>query len=380
MTTKLSADDISRLFDIEPGPNLDIESDYGMDSSGTRRPFEDTVEDLKAVMVPEKHQPLANAVDDALVNREKHVGVPPPESSGTMVGFQELDLESRENPLVSDPVVCQGDEKAKADGLKALSAVGPTSMTIPQQIDPENPLDLAGYDLDAYNDLCRDHPQFCLYDGSQSFKGFYRHKVTVLKSLLSTFPILPLVDYLKELGGVCINHQVGNATVSPELIRKKIDDIGIARTRVVEILSEALSQYPVWEKSTHMLSGKLWKDHESKGAHKREGLNTEHMREMIMYVEKLKGFIDSAKTIDGFLKSASDGLSRQLSCVQVRQYAGISSDNVLQMFSTVSRDTSLDAFDTVPEGTVISEPKNGGALIHHDFGAPAIDDEFADIG
>lgn len=336
MATKLSADDISRLFDIKPGPNLDIESP-DTDSSGTRRPFKDTCEDLKAVMEPDPPLEVAKPIPDTDTVPNKvapKVNIVPP--------VEEVVLPA-------------------------------------QKEDSDNPLGLSGNNLDAYNDLCRDHPQFCLYDGSQSFKDFYRHKVIFLKSLLSTFPILPLVDYLKELGEVCLNNQVGNATVSPELIRKKIDDVGISRTRVVEILSEALSQFPVWEKSTNLLSGKLWKDHESKGAHKRDGLCAEHMQEMVLYVEKLKGFIDAAKTIDGFLKSTSDGLSRQLACIVTRQNAGIASDSVLPEMYT-SRDTTLDGFDTVSEGTVIKEAQSGGALIHHDFGVPAASDEFADIG
>ena len=346
-TEKLSVDDISHLFEIEPGPNLDKEI---LSDPDTVRPFSDRCEDLHAVVEPEP-----------VLIPESVAPVPSPAPVVTT------------EPVV-EPVV------------------------EPESDNSDNPLGLTGYNLTAYNDLTKNYPQFCLYDGTRSFKGFYRHKVSALKMLLATFRILPLRDYRSELSDVRLDHQVGNATISPDVIRQKIDDVFMARTRVVEILSEALNQYPVWDRLTNMLSSKLWKEHESRGAHKRDALCNDHMLDMIGYVEMLKGFIDSAKTIDGFLKSASDGLSRQLSCVLIRHNAGISGDSIANIPNTTSPvvnndsrrdvssattsklDAALDELDIVPDGTVISEPQNGGALIHHDFGVAPTDDEFADIG
>ena len=211
----------------------------------------------------------------------------------------------------------------------------------------------------------------------------------------------------KEVGNAKIDHQIGDQVVSPNLIRIKLDNTYAERTNITTLLAKAHEQFPAWKKCAEMLSAKLWKDHESKGAHKRLALDLEHMADLQLYLKEVEGFIESATLIDNLLKAAGDSLSRQLSCVLTRDASGLAHEEIptmgtmtastlapappvpapirvssAQVAAQPEQCSSLDGLDTVEKGIVINESQNGGALVEHDFGvADSGEDNFlSDIG
>jgi len=239
--------------------------------------------------------------------------------------------------------------------------------------DDNNPLSLDGQDLIAYHDLKNKHSFLNLFDGKKSFIEFYQYKVRMLKNVLTSFPLLPLSEMRQEVEQVDLKHQIGSDIASPETIREKIDKCYAWRIRVVAHLSKAYQQYPAWKRISEMLSAKLYLDHDIKGVHKRPSLDLEHMSDILLYVEELKGFIDAASAIDGLLRSAAESLSRQLSCVMIKtQTTG--SDHYshyhlpYQPISEKKPKNEMDDLDSINDGTVIKNVKNTGALISADFG------------
>jgi hypothetical protein len=115
------------------------------------------------------------------------------------------------------------------------------------------------------------------------------------------------------------------------------------------------------------MNAKLWKDHEIKGAYKREGLSADHMWDVQKYYSDLQGFIDSATQLDNFIKASHDSLSRQLTCVIIRDKSGLAHDAITEeMNDVVIQDSALDGLDTIEPGTVIPTARKGG-LVQRDF-------------
>ena len=353
-----SVDELSALFDeIEVGSNLDIEksSDYVATSTKeTLRPFADRVADVKAVMEPE---PAIKSEDKA----------PEPEIEPEVEPDSEVVIESAlktEPEPSSEPVI---------------------SMESPMiSNDSDNPLDLTGHNLRAYKLIHQKYPQFQLYDGSHAFKEFYRYKVQSLKNLLTRYGILPLDDMKKEIENIQLDRGLGMNLADPVAIGQRMDESIAGRGRVASLLAKAQAQLPAWKKTFEWLNSKVWKDHESKGAHKRDSLALEHNSDMKDYYSELQGFVDSATTIDNFLKSQHDSYSRQLSCVDMREKVGIVQEAVASEIEEVSQPDSapspnseLDGLDTLESGTVIPKVPVGG-LVERDFPGSEIESEFLD--
>ncbi len=232
----------------------------------------------------------------------------------------------------------------------------------------DNPLGLHGFDLKFYKECLQQYPQFTLYDGSVAFKEFYRHKVEMLKQVLGRYPVLDVDDIEKELSNINIDHFVGNdLVITPEVLRHKLDESYKWRARLTSLTMKVIPQCYMWERWSDMLKSKLWKDHELKGAHRRDGLTMEHMSDIVDYAGALKGLMDCCKHVDMVLKAASDSLSRQLSCIQLeRESLGTTQEGeerMQQQRQWASRKApvdDLDSFDSIGVGEKISAPKSQG--------------------
>lgn len=358
-----SADELSALFDeIEVGKNLDVEkpSNYETASiSGKLRPFSDRCADVKAVM---EHEPI-----------------PDPYCDGAFEGSTETETETETEPVVEPAPPVEASPEPDLD-LEL-----PESKETPMSND--NPLNLSDEDLQAYHKIKSKYPgKFELYDGGQAFKSFYRYKIRALKSILTSYPVLDIKDMNKEILGINTKYQ-GNELPDPVTIGTKMSECQLARGRVTTLLMQALMQLPAWKKCFEWSNSKLWKDHEIKGAHNREGLSADHMSDIKNYYTGLQGFVDSANLIDGLLKSTHDSLSRQLTCVIIRDKSGMAHDTVSKELSTAvgyqpehaQPNSDLDGLDTIELGTVIPKVRKGG-LVQRDFAGADIEDEFEDIG
>jgi hypothetical protein len=249
----------------------------------------------------------------------------------------------------------------------------------------DNPLGLNSVDLLAYQKITEKHPdKFVLYDGSQAFKEFYRFKVRALKSLLTSYPVLDFKDMDKEILSIKMKYQSSGDLPDPVAIGIKMSECQMARGRVTALLMRAQMQYTAWKKAFEWMNSKLWKDHEMKGAHKREGLSSDHMYDILNYYSDLQGFIDSATLLDNFLKATHDSLSRQLTCVIIRDKSGMAHEAVQEELDGVVQtssqsDSALDGLDTIEPGTVIPTARKG-SLVQRDFAGADIEDDLQDIG
>ncbi len=364
-----SVDELSALFDeIEVGSNLDEEksSDYGAASKDeTPRPFVDKVADVKAIMEPEpplekapKIEPASEAVVEPESKPQQEIIVEPEPSPELIVPKEEPQMVSSDCSDCSD---CS---------------------------DSDNPLGFTGDNLRAYKLISQKYPQFNLYNGDKEYKEFYRYKVQSLKYLLTRHGLLPVADMKKEIENIQLDKRLGDLA-DPVVIGQKMDDSIAGRGRVASLLAKAQGQLPAWKKTFEWLNSKVWKDHESKGAHKRDGMALEHNADMKDYYSELQGFVDAATTIDSFLKSQHDSYSRQLSCVDIREKVGIIHDVMASEIEEVSQTEStpspiavpinseLDGLDTLESGTLIEKVPVGG-LVEKDFPGAEIESEFLD--
>ena len=343
--TDASVDELSALFGVDINKNLDADksSDYGIPSnSGSLRPFVDRCEDVKCIMEEEP------------VTENKSESEPEPEPE----------------PQTKEPALSEDGSSSSNAEVKNMST-------------NDNPLELTGDNLRAYHDIKKNFPQFQLYDGSQAFQDFYRHKVKQLKGLLASFPLLDIDDMQKEIEATNVNYKLGTNPSDPSEIYNKLAESFAPKPRLTALLSRAQRQLPAWKKISEMLSSKLYRDHELKGAHKRMALDLEHMDDITLYVARVQGFVDSVNTIDNLLKAAFEGLSRQLACIVTREKAGLAHEKTekeldqvveIKQSSSLPEDRELDGLDTVAAGTVIPKSTTEKALVEKDFGGAEIED------
>lgn len=354
MTTAI--DELSALFnEIQIGNNLDTEKgseDYEVESNTNLRAFDNKIQDVKSIMPKEskESEPVEVASKPKII--ETHVEI--------------------ETPKTKKPVVISEQNIAPVESEPKVNAA--------------NPLGLSGEDLQAYNEISIKYPQFTLFDGKQAYIDFYRYKLRALKSILTSFPILDFADMQKEVDSLEFKYQVSGYLPDPQVLGIKMGECQITRGRVVELLMRAQLQYPGWKKAYELMSAKLWKDHDLKGAHRRDGLTADHMSDINDYFTTLQGFIDSITTLDGFLKSTHDSLSRQIACVMIREKTGVEQDtiskemkSVLNESYTTSTDSTLDGLDTIEHGTVISKTQKGG-LIQRQFAGEMDLELLEDVG
>jgi hypothetical protein len=377
-----TVDELSALFsDVDTGNNLDDKSDdYGVTGTPANpRRFEDICKDIKAVM---EHEPVVAKVEPTKVESVKQSE---PEKKVVKV-------EPKVNLVQPEPE--EEEETEEEEEETGLEVVAETkSEKLGKNIDPNNPLDLNEIDLKAFNEIQKEHPQFKLYDGSYGYKDFYRFKVRALKSLLAAFPVLDFKEMMREVDGIKSNYKVGGDLPDPHALAYKMGECQLSRDRVNSLLMRALAQLTTWKKSYEWINSKLWKDHDSKGAHKRDGLAADHNWDVHMYYTTLQGFVDAASLVDGYLRSAQDTLSRQITCIQanfpvrdrvvhdpVNRAINEEARNVQNHTVSTAIDPALDAFDSLEAGTVISAVKKGAFVELQFSGTDMGSDLLEDIG
>jgi len=336
----VKSNEMAELFELDIENNTDGSSDYSSTAADeiSQQSFDDKCQDVKAITDNE----------DAIIS----AALETPSNTEDFADDVEKDMQ----------------EFASEDKIE------PVQESLVESPDKEdNPLGLAGSELSAYYEIEKKYPQFVLYDGTPSFREFYRYKVRTLTSLCSRFPVLDTRAISHEVGNVKTDHYIGESYISPDILRQKLDECYQAKTRLSAILIGILEQYPAWERFCDMLKSKLWKDHELKGTHRRDGLTLEHMSDLEEYVSCLKGVLDAAKYADNLLKAATESLSRQLSCLQIKHVVGISTE------AEVSKpQTRLDTYDSISSGEVISAPERTGQPSEVNFGVDP--DDLAKLG
>lgn len=357
-----SAKEIADMFDeVEVGT-----SDYSRSNEKELRPFEARVEDIQAVMdnempFEEDADIIENAVQAAVESP------PPPATDETFDKDYEavVDADMKEFEI-EEPKPERVVSLAKDDEFSEDEPLGHPAESKDEEIPDkhketidDNPLDLSASDLEMYNKILEKLPQFTLYDGNVSFKDFYRYKFSVLRSAAGRFTILNLKQMGEEIGTLKLDHYIGDRAISPELLRRRLDDAYRYRVRLSTIMIKLFEQHPWWERNCEMLKAKLWKDHELKGTHRRDGLTMEHMQDIEDYLHYMVGIIDGAKHADNMLKAATESLSRQLSCLQIKEATGFSTkmepepETARPVESQSPGSSALDGLDSIESSNVV---------------------------
>lgn len=379
------------LFDIDLGDNL--ESNDSDPSSS----FEDTCSTVQLQMKEETPETepepetdndiIMNAINSEDISTEESV-----EDDAAESEFNEEDYADEvERDLKEFSQAVDGNEKESEPEVVTASSTEVEDEDIPdnepenKSTTDENPLNLNNFDFNLYKQIKQNYPRFNLYSGSRAFKDFYRLKFHYFKSLLGKFPVLDVRDMTEELSGIDMDHVVRDDEIGPSLILRKIGDVQRSRIRIGSLMIEILAQYYMWDRFTEILKSKLYKDHEIRGAHKKDAVIIEHMDDMETYVMEMKGFIENSKHCDNLLKAAAEALSRQLTCLQLKDSLGLSpmKDDVDISNSEpefVNKPPAIDmsGLDVVEEGTVIAAPKKGSPVSVAKFGEQ--EDEFSGLG
>lgn len=367
-----TAAEMAKLFDIDLDESLsesNSDESFEMKVNDSKKPsFEMKVQDIKSIMTPEQETDI---IKKAAENAKNKVAVAPQSYSEN--DGEELNTEDVSEDITND--IEQFQAEIEKNIKHQVPIENKLEKEIERQINEEseaNPLNLDDSDLEAYKKIKVKYPQFILYDGNKLFKDFYIYKVKVLKSALTKFPILPIHELNKEMEAIKVDHYIGSS-ITPELVQSKIDQTYKCRVRLSELVIQAYQQFAYWERMKDLLNSKLWKDHDLKGTHRRDGLTLEHMFDIEDYYGMLKGYIESAQHIDALLKAASDSLSRQLTCLQIKEQ--------LTGFGKVDdprrrdvRKSDHDSFDSISSGTVITAPKRSLEPISMNFGVDTKDE------
>ena len=400
----MNLNDMKSLFDIDIGSNLDTEDEIStVEMKTVDNPvstFDSQCNLVKDIMEPEQVV-IPASPDKKLKDEIKMEKKEPPKINDSELiksaiaenvkPSSKIKFESSKE-IPGDATLIDDEDNDDEEGEDFEQSV-PESNVKNVDIDPLNPLGLSGSDLKAYNAIKEQYPQFTLYDGSVSFLGFYKWKLSVLKQTLTRFPILKISDYRKEVRDTNLDHFIGEHALSPELIRNKIDNVYRHRIRLATMLAEAYEQYPAWKRSVEMIRSKLFKDHDIKGSHKRDGIVLEHIADVEFYMKELEGFIDSAKMIYSVLDAASESLSRQLSCIVTRESTGVDlptkseyehkqAVKVEQNKPAVKQTKNssvLEDLDGIADGTLINKP-TGSILVEQTWSVISDDDPLSKIG
>lgn len=369
----MNLDQISSLFEINVDLSQDDSSDYSMKPQKTVRSFDQCCEDVKSTLEVADKLKIEDVVkpkENTEMSKSKKQDDKPKETSKIESKSKvEKKAETKSDFFDLDDSVFSGNEDSKII-QKSIAEVKTPKPEIKQEVveeidlpetdlpetpvsDSSNPLELSPADLEIYHNIKLQYPNFQLYNGSRAYKDFYKNKFIVLKALLLQFKILNIQALMEELQGINLNHWIDADVIHPDLVRTKINDSYKQRVRLSHILVTGIAQYPVWTRCLEMMKSKLWKDHGLKGAHNRDGLTMEHLFDMEMYTQELESFIESARHYDNILKAATDSLSRQLTCMQLKEQHG------LAKIPTKADHLSLDDSDenSIESGAVISPLK-----------------------
>lgn len=346
------AQELAELFDIDVDASLEAETLEPYDINET---FEEKCENARTPLIetaiPDTEEIKENDNDDDVIKSaveetsesKEDISSPPPVP-----------------PVSEDDNEDESEDEDEDEDVKEQEIPGDISQkeTIHSI---ENPLGLQPSEFKVYQVMNEKYPRFVLFNGNPIYRNFYIYKFRVLRTLLHRFPVIDLVGRRKELLSMKIDHFMGDETPHPDVFREKLDDCFRARIRLSELLVDALEQDYSWDRHLELLQGKLYKDYDLKGAHKRDGLNAEHIQDIEDYVSELKGFILRARHIDGLLIAASESLSRQLTCIQMRQPSAGKTEVEYKMpheikKRPVNKEDPLYDLDGIDVGELITAP------------------------
>lgn len=402
----MNSKQMAELFDVidieDDNPETDS-SDYNATEKDESSSFENRCGDIKAIM--EEEETVTNVDNEIITSAVKQAESSPPpkhledvdeeipgDASGSFYAEEvekdmaEFEIEDEDGESLPEPETEPEPEPVEVEQAKPTVNKQPKESKkevkkTKSELEDDNPLSLFGSDLVAYHDIKKNLPQFTLFDGSVSFREFYRYKVELLKSVTSRFAVLDLNSIKDEISEIRTDHFVGDRAISPDLIRVKLDESYKARSRLSTIMIQILEQFAAWERWVEMLRSKLWKDHATKGAHNRDGLTIEHMADVEDYVSVMKGILDAAKQQDGMLKAAAESLSRQLSCLQLKEATGFSQkmeEHTSLSAPSKKKTADLDSLDSIGLGESISAPDATGKPVEVSFGVEC--DDLAALG
>ena len=399
----MKAEAMASLFDVIEVEESTVAttSDYDTTAGDDMSPrsFDERCEDVKGMMEEEEvtkkpesgnehREIIAAALEEAESNSTPPPQEPDTESQDKLLvdeggeqyetevsrDMAEFEVEVEDDGVKSEPTPEGGTDSSS--GVDPLDVVEDEVFT---KDSGDNPLGLRGDELQFYRECLTKYPQFTLYDGSVSFKEFYRYKVHMLKMVLTKYPVLDIPSIRSEIADLNTDHFLGERTViTPDVIRYKIDESYRWRARLSAIMLRVIPQFYIWERWGELLESKLWKDHDLKGAHRRHGLTMEHMSDVADYVGELKGVMESGKHADNILKAASESLSRQLSCLQLesKEAMGTTQEGEARIKGQ-QQVNDLDGFDSIGPGERISAP-SGQGVATTTFGVEA--DDLAMLG
>jgi hypothetical protein len=398
----MDKDQMALLFDIDisdsPNEKKDESSDYSTTAEDKAvQEFGEKIKDMRVFMEPETDNDIINKAieqaDNPAAKKPKRQ-VEEIESDGNIVteDFTDEIRKDMKEFEVSDDSSFQDASPEILDGPGSDEDIPDPEVIIPDDsndLDEDipdsnsgesdsNPLGLFPSELKEYDRIKKDYPMFPLYDGSVTFREFYHYKFITLKSLLNRFRLLDLKSIKDEVCEINLDHYVGDDYISPEILQRKIDQTYQARVRLSSLLISIFEQQPAWVRWCEMLRSKLWKDHDLKGAHRRDGLTIEHMGDVEDYVSVMQGVLESAKHADTMLKAASESLSRQLTCLQIKQATGFIDEPVHSKKKNTSN--KLDGFDDIETGTSISAPKTDRKPDTIAFGSDIEVDDLSQLG
>lgn len=366
----MNAADMSALFDVVIGDNL-VEKDINNNVANVD--FSEKIKDIKAVMQSDKSI-IEQCLKTAAKTTPKIETITPVKTETITEKYSDED-DNDDLDIPGDVDVDADIASFEKEVNSALEESESTTIvsenTVASEIHPDpksdNPLGLDQEDYEMFQLIKHDFPRFEVYDGSMSFRDFYKWKVLWLGNLLKRFKLLDIQGISKELHSIPIDHFIGDSYINPDLVQKKLDQSFRCRVRVSTILISIYEQYYAWERCLEMLKSKLWKDHELKGSHRRDGQVIEHASDVELYVSEMTGVLKSGEQIESILKASAESLSRQLTCLQMKEQLGMNlKDNRRPQGASPPRH-QLDECDSL-DGSVVPVQKTSGAVSPVSYG------------
>jgi len=397
---KIDAKLMADLFDgIPAGENLqgDTSEWEGVDKKqDSTTPFKDKVAYLHATIEAEPIEPEPDN-EEAVMPKKSSV-----QSKSEPKGKQEKppvsDSKEQENQVLTPSKPPQEEPAGDGDPEDEESEVPPEEESEPEPVVNEVaneeevfPPNVAREYKLLYEKVKQGLPKYALWDGSQAYASFYRVKLEQTCTLYKKFGLPLIKEWRDELDNVQISNFVGETEATADLIRKKLDVVQQHRTRLATIRYQIVYRIPSWKRIIEMLRGKLFKDHESRGQHKRDGMCLEHMGELEEYLADMEGVEAACRYLDELLVGQSESLSRQFACININNPSGYSyhdSQNSRPVQSsrsnsprpTPERKNDLDEYDEIAEGEEVGPPKEGRPLPRTEWSISSDDDPLSKVG
>lgn len=163
------------------------------------------------------------------------------------------------------------------------------------------------------NTLDTSLPQgWLLNSPSDKFRSFYQAKAEILKDLLEDGEILFTV-YRKELSEAKVDPYV--SSFDSDEITRRMGDAVKWTSRIAYIFVKVSTQLCIGERGLELLRGVLARIEYEKPKERNEGIVFEHMRDLEMYVAKMKSLSNITEFTIKMLEKAWNTLSRQLSVI-----------------------------------------------------------------